>query len=98
MGEAERVAIRLAARTEGLLLDRSTPGENGRADRLIRQGVSTSASGVFWHIRRCPALFADRGTTLGASKRKVEFPLPRPSAREGGHTDVFGLPDSDRAE
>jgi 1-aminocyclopropane-1-carboxylate deaminase/D-cysteine desulfhydrase-like pyridoxal-dependent ACC family enzyme len=61
MGEAEREAIRLFARTEGLLLD---PVYTGRAAAglldLIRQGFFKPRERVlFWHTGGTPALFAE---------------------------------------
>jgi D-cysteine desulfhydrase family pyridoxal phosphate-dependent enzyme len=60
MGDAEREAIRLAARLEGLLVD---PVYAGRALAglidLIRKGEFTSGQNVlFWHTGGTPALFA----------------------------------------
>ncbi len=62
MGEAEIEAIRLFARTEGLLLD---PVYTGRAAAglldLIRQGFfSPEESVLFWHTGGTPVLFAER--------------------------------------
>jgi D-cysteine desulfhydrase family pyridoxal phosphate-dependent enzyme len=62
MGEAEVEAIRLFARTEGLLLD---PVYTGRAAAglidLIRKGFFQRDQIVlFWHTGGTPALFADR--------------------------------------
>ncbi|RPJ51309.1 MAG: D-cysteine desulfhydrase family protein [Chloroflexi bacterium] len=62
MGEAEREAIRLFARHEGLLLD---PVYTGRAAAgmidLIRQGTfQQGESLLFWHTGGSPALFASR--------------------------------------
>ncbi len=62
MGEAEREAIRLFARHEGLLLD---PVYTGRAAAAliarIRNGEFTRGETVlFWHTGGTPALFADR--------------------------------------
>ena len=60
MGEPERMAIRLMAETEGLLLD---PVYTGRAFAglidLIRKGVfRRSETVLFWHTGGTPALFA----------------------------------------
>jgi D-cysteine desulfhydrase family pyridoxal phosphate-dependent enzyme len=60
MGEAERQAIRLAAESEGLLVD---PVYTGRALAglidLIRRGEFKSGQNVlFWHTGGTPALFA----------------------------------------
>lgn len=60
LGEAEREAIRLSARTEGLLLD---PVYTGRAMAglidLVRQGAfGANESVLFWHTGGTPALFA----------------------------------------
>jgi 1-aminocyclopropane-1-carboxylate deaminase/D-cysteine desulfhydrase-like pyridoxal-dependent ACC family enzyme len=62
VGEGEREAIRLFARSEGLLLD---PVYTGRAAAgmidLIRKGFFTRQQTVlFWHTGGAPALFADR--------------------------------------
>jgi D-cysteine desulfhydrase family pyridoxal phosphate-dependent enzyme len=63
--EAEREAIRLFARYEGLLLD---PVYTGRAAAglidMIRKGVFKSGETIlFWHTGGQPALFADIYTT-----------------------------------
>jgi L-cysteate sulfo-lyase len=60
MGEPEREAIRLAAETEGLLLD---PVYTGRAFAglidLIRKGsIRRGETVLFWHTGGAPALFA----------------------------------------
>jgi D-cysteine desulfhydrase len=60
VGEPERAAIHLLARTEGVLLD---PVYTGRAMAglldLIRQGrFASDESVVFWHTGGLPALFA----------------------------------------
>jgi L-cysteate sulfo-lyase len=60
MGEPEREAIRLAAQTEGLLLD---PVYTGRAFAglidLIRKGdIGKNETVLFWHTGGTPALFA----------------------------------------
>jgi len=60
LGDAEREAIRLVARTEGLLLD---PVYTGRAMAglmdLIRKGeISRQETVLFWHTGGTPALFA----------------------------------------
>lgn len=62
VGDPEREAIRLFARSEGLLLD---PVYTGRAAAglidLIRHGFFTpSAKVLFWHTGGTPALFADQ--------------------------------------
>lgn len=61
MGDIEREAIQIFARTEGLLLD---PVYTGRAAAglmdLLRQGEFKSDDTVlFWHTGGAPALFAD---------------------------------------
>ena len=66
MGAAEIEAIRLFARTEGLLLD---PVYTGRAAAgmidLIRQGYFKSDETVlFWHTGGIPALFSDKYSKL----------------------------------
>jgi D-cysteine desulfhydrase family pyridoxal phosphate-dependent enzyme len=66
MGTAEIEAIRLFARTEGLLLD---PVYTGRAAvgmiDLIRQGYFKSDDTVlFWHTGGIPALFSDKYINL----------------------------------
>ena len=66
MGASEIEAIRLFARTEGLLLD---PVYTGRAAAgmidLIRRGYFKSDETVlFWHTGGTPALFSDRYTNL----------------------------------
>ena len=60
LGDAEREAIRLVARTEGLLLD---PVYTGRAMAglidLIRKGeITREETALFWHTGGTPALFA----------------------------------------
>lgn len=66
VGDLERQAIRLMARTEGILLD---PVYTGRAlgglldllktaDGLARFGVRPSGTIIFWHTGGSPALFA----------------------------------------
>ena len=60
MGQPEREAIRLAAQTEGLLLD---PVYTGRAFAgmidLIRKGeIRHDETVLFWHTGGTPALFA----------------------------------------
>jgi D-cysteine desulfhydrase len=60
LGAPEREAIRLAAETEGLLLD---PVYTGRAFAglidLIRKGeIGHGESVLFWHTGGVPALFA----------------------------------------
>jgi D-cysteine desulfhydrase family pyridoxal phosphate-dependent enzyme len=62
MGEPEREAIRLFARTEGLLID---PVYTGRAAAglidLARKGFfSRGETVLFWHTGGTPALFADK--------------------------------------
>jgi D-cysteine desulfhydrase family pyridoxal phosphate-dependent enzyme len=62
MGEAERRAIQLFARTEGLLLD---PVYTGRAaagliDLIRREFFTRDETVLFWHTGGTPALFADR--------------------------------------
>jgi D-cysteine desulfhydrase len=60
--EAEREAVRLFARLEGLLLD---PVYTGRAAAglidLVRKGsFNKSETVLFWHTGGQPALFADK--------------------------------------
>jgi 1-aminocyclopropane-1-carboxylate deaminase/D-cysteine desulfhydrase-like pyridoxal-dependent ACC family enzyme len=60
MGEAEREAISLAARHEGLLLD---PVYTGRAmaglvDLVRRGAVGKQETVLFWHTGGTPALYA----------------------------------------
>lgn len=67
MGPPEREAIRLAARTEGLLVD---PVYTGRALAglidLIRRGVfGPDETVLFWHTGGTPALFAYADELLG---------------------------------
>ena len=67
MGPPEREAIRLSARTEGLLLD---PVYTGRAMAglidLIRRGVfGQDETVLFWHTGGTPALFAYADELLG---------------------------------
>ena len=69
VGETEQEAIRLFARTEGILLD---PVYTGRAAGgmidLIRRGFFSSNEAVlFWHTGGIPALFAEkyRGVVTG---------------------------------
>ena len=66
MGRGEEEAIKLFARTEGLLLD---PVYTGRAAAglvsLIGEGVfSAGQSVLFWHTGGTPALFAERYRNL----------------------------------
>ena len=66
MGEPEAEAIRLFARTEGILLD---PVYTGRAAAgllaLIRRGeINTDERVLFWHTGGIPALFAPQYGTL----------------------------------
>ncbi|HEX6305833.1 MAG TPA: D-cysteine desulfhydrase family protein [Anaerolineales bacterium] len=66
MGEIEEEAIKLFARTEGLLLD---PVYTGRAAAglvsLIREGIFAAGQSVlFWHTGGTPALFAERYRNL----------------------------------
>jgi D-cysteine desulfhydrase family pyridoxal phosphate-dependent enzyme len=68
VGDAEREAIQLMARTEGVLLD---PVYTGRAMAgliaMIRSGELTQADTVlFWHTGGAPALFAYAGDLGGA--------------------------------
>jgi D-cysteine desulfhydrase family pyridoxal phosphate-dependent enzyme len=75
---AERDAVRLFARTEGLLLD---PVYTGRAAAgmidLIRQGhFRKDESVLFWHTGGQPALFADKYAPLMSAEG--EDPLPAP--------------------
>lgn len=68
MGEPEREAIRIFARTEGLLVD---PVYTGRAAAglidLIKRGVFNHNENVlFWHTGGTPALFADRYQSLAS--------------------------------
>jgi D-cysteine desulfhydrase len=67
MGEAEREAIRLVARKEGLLLD---PVYTGRAmagliDLIGKGEFSRSETVLFWHTGGTPALFAYADQLLG---------------------------------
>ena len=60
MGEPEREAIRLAAETEGLLLD---PVYTGRAfagliDLIRKSAIRRDETVLFWHTGGTPALFA----------------------------------------
>lgn len=60
MGDAEREAIQLVGRTEGLLLD---PVYTGRAmagliDMLKKGEISRNATVLFWHTGGTPALFS----------------------------------------
>lgn len=69
MGEAEKEAIRLFARFEGLLLD---PVYTGRAaagliDMIRKRYFEREANVLFWHTGGGPALFADRYRELGLS-------------------------------
>ena len=62
LGDAERQAVHLFARIEGLLVD---PVYTGRAAAglvdLVRQGFfSREESVLFWHTGGAPALFADK--------------------------------------
>ena len=67
MGEAEREAIRLVARTEGLLVD---PVYTGRAmagliDLIGKGEFSRGETVLFWHTGGTPALFAYADQLLG---------------------------------
>jgi 1-aminocyclopropane-1-carboxylate deaminase/D-cysteine desulfhydrase-like pyridoxal-dependent ACC family enzyme len=69
MGPPEQEAIRLFARSEGLLLD---PVYTGRAAAGLlaraRQGLFAPGETVlFWHTGGAPALFADRYRELVTS-------------------------------
>lgn len=73
MGEPEREAIRLVARTEGLLLD---PVYTGRAMAglidLIRQSeFSRDETVLFWHTGGTPGLFAYADQLLGARPKSI---------------------------
>jgi len=62
MGEAEKEAIQLFARTEGLLVD---PVYTGRAaagmiDLIRKQYFTRGQTVLFWHTGGTPALFADK--------------------------------------
>ena len=62
MGEAEKEAIQLFARTEGLLVD---PVYTGRAaagmiDLIRKQYLTRGQTVLFWHTGGTPALFADK--------------------------------------
>ena len=62
MGEPEVEALKMFARSEGILLD---PVYTGRAAAglidLIRRGLFTADQKVlFWHTGGSPAIFADR--------------------------------------
>jgi D-cysteine desulfhydrase len=68
--EAEREAVRLVARTEGILLD---PVYTGKAMAgllgLIRSGeIDNDETLVFWHTGGTPALFAYAGALVGHKK------------------------------
>ncbi len=76
MGDLERAAIRLMARTEGILLD---PVYTGRAfgglcellrqpDALTRYGLAGARTIVFWHTGGSPALFAYAGELMASSE------------------------------
>jgi len=72
MGDLEREAIRLMARTEGILLD---PVYTGRAfggllellrrpGALARFGIADARTIIFWHTGGSPALFAYAGELI----------------------------------
>lgn len=67
LGDPEREAIRMFARSEGLMLD---PVYTGRAvaglvDLVRKNYFSAGQSILFWHTGGAPALFADRYDELG---------------------------------
>jgi len=67
MGEPEREAIHLLARTEGILLD---PVYTGRAmagllDQIRRRTIGPGETVLFWHTGGAPALFAYSQDLLG---------------------------------
>jgi D-cysteine desulfhydrase len=67
MGELEREAIRLAAKTEGLLLD---PVYTGRAfagliDLIRKSEIGRDETVLFWHTGGTPALFAYADELVG---------------------------------
>lgn len=59
VGELERLAIRLVARTEGILLDPVYTGRamGGLIDMIERGELSSEHSVLFWHTGGTPALF-----------------------------------------
>jgi len=59
VGELERRAIRLVARTEGILLDPVYTGRamGGLIDMIERRELSSEHSVLFWHTGGIPALF-----------------------------------------
>jgi D-cysteine desulfhydrase len=70
MGDAEREAIRLLARTEGILLD---PVYTGRAmagllDQVRRGVIPPGETVLFWHTGGAPALFAYSQDLLGSTQ------------------------------
>jgi len=70
MGDPEREAIRLLARTEGILLD---PVYTGRAmagllDQIRRHAIGSCETVLFWHTGGVPALFAYTQDLLGATQ------------------------------
>ena len=66
VGELERAAIRLAARTEGLLVDPVYTGRalGGLGDLIHRGEFGTGERVLFWHTGGTPALFAYAGELL----------------------------------
>ena len=73
VGELERTAIRLMARTEGILLDPVYAGRAfGALLDLIRRGVFQRGETVlFWHTGGAPALFAYAGV-LATDERSAQ--------------------------
>jgi D-cysteine desulfhydrase family pyridoxal phosphate-dependent enzyme len=71
LGEREREAIALFARTEGLLLDPVYTGRaaGGMVDLIRRGSLGSSERVLFWHTGGTPALFA-YGEALLASVRE----------------------------
>jgi len=68
MGEAEREAIRLVARQEGLLLDPVYTGRamSGLIDMIGRGEFTRKETVLFWHTGGTPALFAYADQLLGS--------------------------------
>ncbi len=67
VGELERRAIRLVARTEGILLDPVYTGRamGGLIDMIERGELSRAHSVLFWHTGGTPALFPYAGDLIG---------------------------------
>ena len=71
IGDAEREAISLCARLEGILLD---PVYTGRAmagliDLIRRREFGAGDTVLFWHTGGSPALFASPGELVGCSQQ-----------------------------